>query len=76
MYYELLPRNVNIAADVYCQPHRRLEAANQEKRLRRLHEVLLQHENERLHSTKMTEAVIKDVVEFFHIPLILPILHR
>ncbi|KAJ4439340.1 hypothetical protein ANN_07462 [Periplaneta americana] len=61
VYYELLPRNVTITADIYCQQPRRLTAAIEEKLPGILHQVLLQRDNARPQSINMTEAAIQEL---------------
>ena len=61
IYYELLPRNVTITSEVYCQQLRRLEAAIQEKRPVRRHQVILQHDNARPHTANITKAAIQEL---------------
>ena len=61
MYYELLPRGVNITADIYCQQLRRLADVIQEKRPKRLREVMLLHDNVRLHSANQTKNTIQEL---------------
>lgn len=60
VYWELLPRDVVTAVDVSWQQLRRFAAASQGKRLGRLHQVLLQHNNARPHSAGRTKAVTQD----------------
>lgn len=77
IYYKLLPRIVTLTADIYCQQLRCLAAAIEEKWLRRLHQVLLWHNNAQLYSANMTKAAIQELGwEVIPHPHILSILHH
>jgi transposase len=60
IHYELIERNLTVAAERYCQQLRRLEEAIQQKRPGRRHGVILQHDNTRPHAANMTKAVIQE----------------
>ena len=62
LYYELLRRGITITADIYCQQLRRLADAIQEKRPTRLREVMLFHDNARLHSANLTKTLYRSWV--------------
>lgn len=58
VYYELLPRNQTITAELYCKQLRRLQAAiPPEKRA----EVIFQHDNARPHTANLTKMVIQEL---------------
>ena len=57
LYYELLPRGVNITADIYCQQLRRLADAIQETPPTILREMMLLHDNARPHSANLTKTL-------------------
>lgn len=58
VYYEILPRNQTITAELYCEQLRRLRAAiPPEKR----DEVILQHDNARPHTANVTKMVIQEL---------------
>ena len=61
LYYELLPRDVTITDDIYCQQLRRIADAIQEKLTTRLREVILLHENARSHSANLTKTTIQEL---------------
>jgi len=61
VHHELLPKNMTINADLYCQQLQRVKAAIEEKRPRLNNEVLLQHDNARPHVAKMTKSVIEEL---------------
>jgi hypothetical protein len=60
-HYELLERNLTVAAERYCQQLCRLEEAIQQKRTGRRHGVILQHDNPQPHTTNMTNAAIQEL---------------
>lgn len=59
IHFELLERNQTITSEIYCQQLRRLEAAICDKRPENSHQVILQHDNARPHSAKLTKSVIE-----------------
>jgi transposase len=61
IHYEVLERNLTVTAERYCQQLRRLEEAIQQKRPGRRHEVILQHDNARPHTSNMTKAAIQEL---------------
>ena len=61
VHHELLPKNMTINAELYCQQLQRVKAAIEEKRSRLNNEVLLQHDNARPHVAKMTKSVIEEL---------------
>lgn len=61
VHHELLPKNMTINAELYCQQLQRVKAAIEEKRPRLNNEVLLQHDNARPHVAKMTKSVIEEL---------------
>jgi hypothetical protein len=61
VHYKLLERNLTVTTERYCQQFRHLDEAIQEKRQGRRHEVVLQHDNARLHTANMTKAAIQEL---------------
>lgn len=60
LYFELLPQNTTVTAELYCQQLDRLQAAIQEKRNVPTH-VLLLHDNARPHTARMTQEKIAEL---------------
>lgn len=61
IHWELLDRNATITADVYCQQLRRLSKAIDLKGTNTSCQVVLQHDNARPHSAKLTKMVIQEL---------------
>ena len=59
IHFELLERNQTVNAELYVQQMERLKMAIQEKRSNRQHNVLLMHDNARLHVANMTKEAIQ-----------------
>lgn len=58
VYYELLPRNVTITAELYCQQLRRLHASIPTEKQ---NQVILQHDNARPHTATVTKIAIQEL---------------
>lgn len=61
IHFELLPRNKTITAAMYVEQLRRLAKAIEEKRPNLQNHVILQHDNARPHTAKMTKLVIDEL---------------
>jgi histone-lysine N-methyltransferase SETMAR len=61
IYWELLPRNQTITAEVYSQQLRRLAEKIRQKRSNRRYQMILQHDNARPHVANLTKMVIQEL---------------
>lgn len=55
VFCEWFPSNVTITAEVHCQQFHRLEVTVQERRPKRLHRLILQHDAARSHTGAIHE---------------------
>lgn len=61
VHYEMLPRNQTITAKVYSAQLQRLKKAINQNRSNRHHGVLLQHDNARPHTARLTKIVLEEL---------------
>ena len=59
VYYQFLPKNETINAELYCQQLQRLKEAIERERTSLNNQVLLLHDNARPHVAKMTKSTIE-----------------
>ncbi|KFD62057.1 hypothetical protein M514_09402 [Trichuris suis] len=61
IHFELLPKNQTITATIYVEQLRRLASAVQQKRQKRQHAIMLQHDNARPHTAIITKTAIQEL---------------
>ncbi|KFD66184.1 hypothetical protein M514_10590, partial [Trichuris suis] len=67
--FELLPKNQTITATIYVEQLRRLASAVQQKRQKKQHAIMLQHDNAGPHTAIISKSAIQELVwELLHHP--------
>ncbi|KFD47802.1 hypothetical protein M513_11352 [Trichuris suis] len=61
IHFELLPKNQTITATIYMEQVGRLASAVQQKRQKKQHAIMLQHDNARPHTAIITKTAIEEL---------------